>query len=125
LIYLDTHATAWLFAGRTDLFPPPAQELIEARELFVSPMVCLELEYLFETNRTTEPATVVMAALSREIGLEVCDLPFAQVVDRALEQNWTRDPFDRLIVGQALLRDAPLLSKDRTIKNHYGPTVWE
>ena len=32
-------------------------------------------------------------------GLRVCDLPFRDVVAEALKEAWSRDPFDRLIVG--------------------------
>ena len=56
MIYADTHVVAWLYAGRPDLIPPRARRLIEDNPLLVSPMVALELEYLFETGRTSEPA---------------------------------------------------------------------
>src|SRR4029453_15948068 len=69
LIYADTHVVAWLYAGRPDLIPPRARRLIEDNTLLVSPMVALELEYLFATGRTSEPARTVLQALSRDIGL--------------------------------------------------------
>jgi PIN domain nuclease of toxin-antitoxin system len=37
---------------------------------------------------------------------------------------WTRDPFDRIIVGQAAIRNDLLLSKDETIRAHYNGGVW-
>jgi len=42
-----------------------------------------------------------------------------------LEQTWTRDPFDRLIVSQARLADVPLLTRDRTIHTHYPRAIWD
>ncbi len=107
LIYLDTHVVAWMFAGRTDLIPEKARFLLDQHDLLISPAVKLELQYLFEIRRTAEPAKTVLEALGREVGLKVCDLPFAEVVEVALAQSWTRDPFDRLIVSQAALRGAP------------------
>lgn len=56
--------------------------------------------------------------------LLVCDLPFIDVVRRALALSWTRDPFDRLIVAQAAVRQAPLVTKDRTIGRRYRAGVW-
>lgn len=124
LIYLDTHVVAWMFAGRLDLLPAGVRKMLEAGELLISPVVELELEYLFEIQRTVKPGREVVETLRREIGLKVCDLPFPQVVDAALAQSWTRDPFDRILVGQAALRQAPLLTKDDRIRQHYAGAVW-
>jgi PIN domain nuclease of toxin-antitoxin system len=125
LIYADTHVVAWLYAGRADLIPPRARALLEDNSMLVSPMVALELEYLFETGRTAEPARRVLHTLGREIGLQVCDLPFPDVVEVAARQSWTRDPFDRIIVAQAALRRAPLVTRDAAIRAHYTRALWE
>ena len=125
LIYLDTHVAAWLFAGRTDLFPESVRALLEQHDLLVSPAVVLELQYLYEIRRTTEPARTVLQALASEVGLKVCDLPFSQVAEVALDQGWTRDPFDRLVVAQATLRKAPLVTRDRLIRQHYSQAIWK
>ena len=124
VIYADTHVIAWLYAGRADLIPPRSRRLIEDGPLLVSPMVVLELEYLFETGRTTEPAHSVLQALGRDIGLQLCDLPFPDVVGAAVRQSWTRDPFDRVIVAQAFLRRAPLITRDAAIRAHYDRALW-
>ena len=124
LIYLDTHVAAWMYAGRIDLLPAGVQSLLEEHDLLISPAVELELQYLFEVRRTAEPAATVVAALEREVGLTVCDLPFRKVVEVALTQSWTRDPFDRLIVSQAALRGLSLLNKDRLIRESFSPAVW-
>ena len=125
MIYLDTHVVVWLYAGRTDLIPPAALSRIEANDLLISPMVGLELQYLHEAGKTGEPAEVVLGALAGEIGLRQCDLPFAEVAKVARQEDWTRDPFDRLTVAQARLRTAPLLTKDRSIHDHYADAVWD
>jgi PIN domain nuclease of toxin-antitoxin system len=124
LIYLDTHVVAWMFAGRTDLIPEGVQSLVDQHELMISPAVELELQYLFELGRTAEPAKVVVEALGRDVGLKVCDLPFPKVVEVALGQSWTRDPFDRLIISQAILRGSPLISKNEPMRDHYERAVW-
>jgi PIN domain nuclease of toxin-antitoxin system len=125
LIYLDTHVVAWLFAGRLNLLPGPLRETLDGSDLLISPIVRLELEFLFEIQRTAHPARTVIDSLQREIGLRVCDLPFASVAAAAVEQSWTRDPFDRLVVGQAAVRQMPLASKDQAIRAHYAGAVWD
>jgi PIN domain nuclease of toxin-antitoxin system len=101
------------------------QERIEKSDLLVSPAVALELQYLFEIKRVAEPARFVVDTLTKELGLKVCDLPFPAVSEVAFSQSWTRDPFDRLIVSQAVLRNAPLLTRDRTIRAHCSLARWD
>ncbi len=124
LIYLDTHALAWLYAGQTERIPATARKAVTENELLISPMVLVELQYLVEIGRFTDPVEQVLEILGRDLGLKVCDLPFPQVARRALAQSWTRDPFDRLIVSQAALREAPLVTKDREIHQHYRGALW-
>jgi len=126
LIYLDTHVLAWLYArGSAGLPPVPARRIEEAQEIRVSPMVRLELQYLYEIGRVTEPALPVLDALESALGLVVCGAPFSLVVREAETLDWTRDPFDRLIVAQASIHDAPLLTRDGMIHEHYARAVWD
>jgi PIN domain nuclease of toxin-antitoxin system len=124
VIYLDTHVVAWLFAGDHARLSRAARLAIETHDLLVSPAVILELECLHETKRTSAPGAAVVGDLASRIGLRVCELPFADVTRAALGQHWTRDPFDRLILGQAAVRATPLLTKDRAIRRRYPPAIW-
>jgi PIN domain nuclease of toxin-antitoxin system len=125
VIYLDTHVVVWLYAGRVDLIPPFATALIDGNDLRISPIVALELQYLYEVKRVTRTAADVLGTLSSAIGLQWCDLPFADVASAACAETWTRDPFDRIIVAQARIRAEPLLTKDRTIRRRYGKAMWD
>jgi PIN domain nuclease of toxin-antitoxin system len=125
LIYLDTHVVAWLYARGGNALSAAAAEAIDgADRVLISPMVRLELQYLFEIGRLGGPALPVLDELAVTVGLEVCELEFDAVVRAAEDQAWTRDPFDRLIVAQAARRDAPLVTKDQTIHDHYPRAVW-
>lgn len=125
LIYLDTHVVAWLHATGDRLLSPGAVRRIEeADELRISPMVRLELQYLYEVGRVGQRATTVLDALQAALGLRVCDAPFPAVARAAEGETWTRDPFDRMIVAQAALREAPLLTRDRILHRHYDRAVW-
>lgn len=124
LIYLDSHVATWLFAARTDLLSRQAIDLIEREDLYISPMVRLELEYLREIGRLSPSSHEMVGTLSEKVGLQVCDLPFSTVAEHAAQQRWTRDPFDRLIVGNAAAREARLLTRDETIRANYSAAVW-
>ena len=124
MTYLDTHVVIWLYTGDADRLSATAKEQIGTDDLFVSPAVILELEFLHEIRRGKVPSSKVIAQLSRDIGLQVCELSFAVVVEQALLQKWIRDPFDRLIVAHASANDAPLVTKDEKIRRHYRRAVW-
>lgn len=124
MIYLDTHVVVWLYAGLVDKMSQPARDLINEYEVRISPIVLLELQYLYEIRRVTEDATTLIADLAPRIGLRVCDKDFSAVASRALALSWTRDPFDRLIVAHAGLHGNLLLSKDQSVLGHYAYARW-
>ncbi len=66
MIYLDTHVAAWLYAD-AKLLPAGVGQIIEKNDLLISPVVLLELEYLYEIGRLTERAAIVFSYLSARI----------------------------------------------------------
>ena len=125
MTYLDTCVVVWLFGGETyKLSKAAASGIREAEEILVSPAVVLELQLLHDIKRARTAALKVVERLSSEIGLAICRLPFASVVEQALDQNWTRDPFDRLIVANARANNAPLITRDELIRRHYKRSIW-
>ena len=125
IAYLDTNAVIRLGHGRARLVGHDASRLIKRAELLVSPVVVLELELLFEIKRIKLPAHDILRKVEHELGVRVCDLPFGEVADAALDEKWTRDPFDRMIVAQAKVNGlTPLISSDEKIAKHYPRTVW-
>ena len=126
VIYLDTHVVAWLYGlGASSIAAPAAAAIEAAGEIRISPMVRLELQYLYEIGRVREPALPILDALNAALGLTVCSAPFFAVVRAAESLSWTRDPFDRLIVAQALLHEAPLVTKDAALHHHYEACIWD
>jgi PIN domain nuclease of toxin-antitoxin system len=124
-LYLDTHVLVWLYQdGAARLTPAGARAIDTAPRLLISPIVELELAYLREIGRIQCDAGAILDVLRRDLDLETCKLAFASVVGTALEQTWTRDPFDRLIVAQAAHGKAPLLTADSNILSHYPAAFW-
>ena len=124
MLYLDTHAVVYLYADGLDSFSKKGRKLLENEPLIVSAMAVLELDYLFEIKRVLVPADKILKALKTNTGLTVCDLPLSKIVTHASKLTWTRDPFDRVIVGNAMLREQALLTKDKNILKHYELAVW-
>jgi len=82
-------------------------------------MVLFELQFMSEIRRIQESPDDLLAALQATASVAVCDLPWETVVRAASKEQWTRDPFDRLIVANARVRQAPLLTADRNILTNY------
>ena len=115
---------AFLYEDAGTSLPPLSRSLIAGNDLLLSPMVMLELQYLFEIGRLTVPPGTIIGTIQRAARLRICDLPFEDVARAALRETWTRDPFDRVIVAQARLREIPLITKDRMIREQYERATW-
>jgi PIN domain nuclease of toxin-antitoxin system len=124
MIFLDTHAVVFLHAGELRLFSSSALPIMETEPLAISPMAMLELAYLYEIGRISCGAEAIVEDLRRDIGLEVFEKNWFEVTRLATSLAWTRDPFDRIIVAQAMYEGARLISKDFAIQEHYEQAFW-
>lgn len=125
MIYLDTHAVIWLYERKLDKFTKSTLSLLDGKDLLlVSPAVKLELQYLYEIDRIIIPIEEMLVELKQKLGLSICDRSFHEIINKASFLNWTRDPFDRLIVASAALGDDLLISKDINIRNNYQHACW-
>lgn len=124
MIYLDTHAAILLAQGDTTRFTRTGLRVVNREDLLLSPAAVLELEFLHEIGRLKVRAREVVQILRGALDLRVCDLRFSEVAEKALDEGWSRDPFDRLIVANARLRQARLLTRDERISAHYKHACW-
>lgn len=124
VIRLDTHVVLWLYTGEADKLSSRAIESIEAHVPTISPMVQLELTYLHEIGRLTISGAEVVADLVERVGLRLSDASLVAVVQAAASLSWTRDPFDRMIVADALVASADLITRDATIGAECPLATW-
>lgn len=124
MIYLDTHVVAWLYAGQTKKLSKKAKKLINEDDIYISAVVRLELQYLYEIQRIADEANEIVFDLSDRIGLKICDKSFHAIVSGALDLTWTRDPFDRIIIANAGLNSNILVTKDQNILQNYAHARW-
>ena len=92
-LYLDTHLLVWLRDGELHKISPRMKTLIEERDLYFSEFVRLELQYLYEIGKLTEPANEIVMHLSAKVGIQSCTLSLPRIIQAALSLRWTRDPF--------------------------------
>ena len=124
MIYLDTHVLIWLYLGDLDLFSEKAKKTLEKEDLLISPIVSLELQYLLEIKRILVGPEKIIKTLSGELGIKECEQNFKKIISKSIRINWTRDPFDRIIVSQASIKNTKLLTKDKSIISNYKNAFW-
>jgi len=125
---LDTHALLWFLDDDPPLVPT-AKSLIEdpANRKHVSVATCWEIAIKAGLKKLNlgEPATTFLArelATNRFelLGIELAHATFVETLP-----PHHKDPFDRLLVAQALIDNLPLVSAD-TILDQYGVTrLWK
>lgn len=101
-----------------------ARRALNQDDLFISPIVILEIDLLREIGRVYQSGEHMVTDLGKRIGLELADTHLNDVIPAASALSWTKDPFDRIIVGEASFRSAPLVTKDALIHDHYEYVVW-
>jgi PIN domain nuclease of toxin-antitoxin system len=124
VIYFDTHAVVALYKD-IDLLGEKARRLLKRHDDYaISPIVCLELQFLHEIQQIRHSPRQILRHLDSAIGLTICAKPFGSVIEMAEGLGWTRDLFDRIIVAHASLDLDPLITKDARIHEHYRKAVW-
>jgi len=122
--FLDTNAVIWLYQGEVDKFTESTKARLEDNDLFISPLVKLELQYLYEIERIREKADKVTASLYDQIGLQIHNIPLNVLIEHSLSESWTRDPFDRLITCHARIENGYLITRTQYIRANYSKAIW-
>ena len=124
MVYLDTHLVLWLYAGSLDLISKYVLRLLDENDLYLSPIVELELQFLKESKRIKKAPRHIIEALHKEINVKFCTKDFHNIIQESLNLHWTRDPFDRILVAHAALNKNVLLTKDDIIRANYKQALW-
>ena len=124
MTYIDTHVAIWLYFGEIDFISQAARKYMEKREIFISPIALLELKYLKEVEKLSVAPVKMVEILRHDVGLQICQKSFQEVMEESLKHSWTRDPFDRVITAQASLNKQILITRDQTIQAHYKYALW-
>lgn len=122
---VDTHILLWLLST-PDRIPESVRDALADRTnpLFVSSASALEIATKIRLNRLHAPG-FVQTLPARLSAMGATSLPIT--VDHALlagSISWDRrDPFDRILVAQATIEDATLVTVDSSITSLPVPRV--
>ncbi len=124
VIRLDTHVVLWLYAGLGDKLSPTARTAVQHKTLVVAPMVEMELTFLHEIGRVSVSGSEILGDLAHRVGLRLSEVAWSAAVRAAADLAWTHDPFDRLIVGDAVAAGSQLLTRDERMREKIALAVW-
>ena len=122
--YVDTHVFLWLIDGEINNFSKKAALISDKEQLANSPIEILELKFFEEIGKIVGDISKLQEIIELELGISIEDRSISKLTTQALSLSWTRDPFEQLIVAQAALDRAKLITRDRNILKHNQNAVW-
>ena len=126
-ILFDTHAFIWWDSNVSKL-SPEALELCQDPQntLLLSTVSIWEMQSKHQLGRLKLKISLhdIVQAQQQINGLEILPIIPAHVFALASLPHYHQDPFDRIVVAQARVEKAILLSRDPIVKQYPVDTVW-
>jgi PIN domain nuclease of toxin-antitoxin system len=126
-ILVDSHVFVWAKCAPENLSDEARAALIDpGNDVFVSVASAWELWIKHSRKPMIELAPVLNAGASgflraaRESGIEVLDITLEHAAAAAALPLLHRDPFDRMIAGQAIADRMILMTRDPVLKRYKG-----
>ncbi len=120
---LDTHALLWWLAD-DDQLGQQARELVAdpGNDVLVSMVSLWEIAVKTRIGKLQADIEEIMDAVPRE-GFTLLDIGMAHLLTLAGLPVHHRDPFDHLLIAQAITENATFISEDRNIAGYLVPRV--
>jgi PIN domain nuclease of toxin-antitoxin system len=126
-VLLDTHALFW-WVYFPELLPVKVREILgdsDAR-IFASAVSAYEMSFKHHRGRwpEVEPLVGAFEEVVAAEGFDLLPLTAMHAIRAGSYGPEHRDPFDRMLVAQAVVEGLTLVSKDRWLKGLGAETVW-
>ncbi len=126
-LLLDSHVFLWCISGNKNLSKKAAKEFLnDKNDLYLSAVsyweICikvsigkldLEKNWRHQFEREISVNSIRWLDLNREHCAGILELPLIH-----------RDPFDRLLISQAIHEDLTILTSDKNISRYSVKTIW-
>jgi PIN domain nuclease of toxin-antitoxin system len=127
-LLLDSHALLWFFLGDDERFPASLRDLIEDPSQAVWISVASQWELMIKAMRgrlrlPDDPARF-LGDLPQEAGFRVLAIQERHVLALSELPAIHVDPFDRMLVAQAVVEDLELVTGDETLRSYPVRTIW-
>ena len=119
-LLLDTHVLIWWDAGRR-LSAAARTAIRDAEEVYVSAASAWEIAIKASLGKIVSSRSVAQA--TAECGFVELPVTFAHAEQLASLPALHRDPFDRLLVAQAIAEDLTVVTRDPAITRYQVPVI--
>lgn len=124
---LDTCTFIWLCSDPKSLSKPAAEQIeADDNELFLSLASALEICLKVQTGKIQLPDKPLPWISGRVAywKIHTLDIGLDVICQSAELPDFHKDPFDRLLVSQAMIRQLTILTPDPLIKKYAVKTLW-
>jgi PIN domain nuclease of toxin-antitoxin system len=122
-LLLDTHAALWFLSGDERLSESARRHLIdESNRVLLSAAVVWEIAIKRALGKLTVPDEYLTLLLDAGVQPLPVSVDHAAAVERLPPHH--RDPFDRMLVSQATIEGAALVSRDDALRPYGVTLVW-
>ncbi len=121
-VVIDSHALLWYLSGNAKLSTNAKHTIEKATSVVIPSIVVMEILYILEKNKFTYKFLELLTELkTRSYRVYPLDL---NIVVQTLFVDGSLEMHDRIIIATAQMLDAPLITKDRQITQHYSKSIW-
>jgi PIN domain nuclease of toxin-antitoxin system len=121
-LLLDTHVFLWWRANDPLLQGAARSAIADADVVFVSVATAWEAAIKASLGRLELPDTVESGV--KDSGFEKMQISFSHAEAAAALPPHHGDPFDRMLVAQAIFEDLTLVTHDRRLEVYEVPILW-
>ena len=123
---LDTHTLLWYFGGNNDLSAVAKQLMADPdNRIIVSLISIWEIAIKVSLGKLNLPKSLPDLERSiREEGFELLSLNLEEINIVATLEWHHRDPFDRLLIAQAVSLKIPIIGKDEVFDRYGMERLW-
>jgi len=123
-LLLDTHALLWWLSDDLRLSRPARSAIADpANQLTVSAAVGYEIAYKQNLGRLPALPEMLPERLRRE-GIGTLPITLDHAIAAAALPGPHRDPWDRIMMAQALAEDCRVVTVDRIFSDYGVPILW-
>ncbi|MBI3694762.1 MAG: type II toxin-antitoxin system VapC family toxin [Acidobacteria bacterium] len=126
-LLLDTCTFIWMTSGDRELSEPVRAAVLDPdNEMFLSVVSAWELSVQYALRHVTlpEPPSQYVPKRRRSYGLQSLPLDEESALHVARLPSFHRDPFDRMLICQAIVHGLTLVTPDRLIVQYGVHTLW-